>query len=96
MTRTSITELKARLSAFLDIVRQGDEVLVTDRGRVIAKLSPVTGDLLEEGRRDALLRSGRLTAPTAALPKNFWKSPHPRDPDGESLSGLIAERGEGW
>ncbi len=96
MTRTSISELKARLSAFLDIVRQGDEVLVTDRGRVIAKLSPVTGDLHEEGRREALLRSGRLTAPTAPLPKNFFKSPHPRDPNGESLSGLLAERGEGW
>ncbi|MFI5312233.1 MAG: type II toxin-antitoxin system Phd/YefM family antitoxin, partial [Gemmatimonadales bacterium] len=33
MKTASISELKARLSAFLDIVREGDEVLVTDRGR---------------------------------------------------------------
>ena len=29
MTRVSSSELKARLSAYLDIVRQGEEVLVT-------------------------------------------------------------------
>ena len=64
MTTTSISELKARLSAYLDAVRQGDEVLVTDRGRVIARLSPVTGDLLEESRRELLIRSGRVRPPT--------------------------------
>ena len=44
----SISELKAKLSAFLDIVRQGNEVLVTDRGRLIARLAPVKGGRLEE------------------------------------------------
>ena len=29
----SISERKARLSAFLDLVRRGEDVLVTDRGR---------------------------------------------------------------
>lgn len=96
MTKTSISDLKARLSAYLDIVRQGDEVLVTDRGRVIARLSPVNGTLLEESRRESLIRSGRLTPPTAALSKAFWKAPHPDDPEGRSLAGLLAERGEGW
>jgi prevent-host-death family protein len=96
MTTTSISDLKARLSAYLDIVRQGDEVLVTDRGRVIARLSPVTGDVLEESRRDALLRSGRITPPTKPLPKDFWKVEHPRDATGRSLAALLAERSEGW
>lgn len=96
MTKTSISDLKARLSAYLDIVRQGDEVLVTDRGRVIARLSPVSGELLEDSRREALVRSGRLTPPTAALPKEFWQAPHPEDPHGRSLAMLLADRGEGW
>jgi prevent-host-death family protein len=96
MTTTSISDLKARLSAYLDIVRQGDEVLVTDRGRVIARLSPVTGELLEDSRREALIRSGRLTPPTSALPKDFWKMAHPRDAKGASLAALLAERSEGW
>ena len=96
MTITSISQLKARLSAYLDIVRQGDEVLVTDRGRVIARLSPVSGELQEESRRDLLIRSGRVTPPTHALPRDFWKASHPRDAKGRSLAALLAERSEGW
>lgn len=96
MTTTSISELKARLSAYLAAVRQGDEVLVTDRGRVIARLAPVTGNLLEESRRELLLRSGRIRPPTTALPKNFWNARRPRDAEGRSLAALLAERSEGW
>lgn len=96
MTTTSISDLKARLSAYLDIVRQGDEILVTDRGRVIARLSPVSGGVLENSRREALIRSGRVTPPTTSLPKNFWKVAHPKDAKGRSLAALLAERSEGW
>ncbi len=93
---TSISELKARLSAFLDIVRQGNEVLVTDRGRLIARLAPVTGDQHEESRRDLLVRTGRMRAPAAPLPKDFWKRRRPADPDGRSLQALLEERDGGW
>ncbi len=96
MTTTSISELKARLSAYLDIVRQGDEVLVTDRGRVIARLAPVSGGVLEDSRRQALISSGRLIPPTHALPRDFWKTPHPRDAEGRSLAALLSDRSEGW
>ncbi|MBK8245818.1 MAG: type II toxin-antitoxin system prevent-host-death family antitoxin [Gemmatimonadetes bacterium] len=96
ITTTSISELKARLSAFLDIVRQGNEVLVTDRGRLIARLAPVTGDQHEESRRDLLLKTGRLRAPTASLPKDFWTRRRPEDPDGQSLKALLDERESGW
>ncbi len=96
MTTTSISELKARLSAYLDIVRQGDEVLVTDRGRVIARLAPVTGGASDNSRRDALIRSGRIRPATARLPKSFWTTPRPSDTQGRSLSALLDERAEGW
>lgn len=93
---TSISELKARLSAFLDIVRQGNEVLVTDRGRLIARLGPVTGGQHEESRRDLLVRTGRLRAPTSTLPKDFWTRRRPADPGGLSLDALLEEREAGW
>lgn len=96
MTTTSISELKARLSAYLDMVRQGDEVLVTDRGRVIARLAPVQGGASQDSRRDELIRSGRLRPAAARLPKQFWDEPHPRDETGASLAALLDERGEGW
>ena len=95
MTRTSISELKAKLSAYLDIVRQGEDVLVTDRGRVIARLSPVKGELLEESRRDTLIRSGKLREPTSKLPKGFWTTARPLDKTGRSLAAILEERSEG-
>jgi prevent-host-death family protein len=41
MTRAKISELKARLSAYLAEVRAGGEVLVCDRMTPIARLVPV-------------------------------------------------------
>jgi prevent-host-death family protein len=96
MTTTSISELKARLSAYLDVVRGGDEVLVTDRGRIIARLTPVRGDASEDSRRDALVRDGRVRPASAPLPKNFWHEPHPSDTDGRSLTALLDDRAAGW
>ena len=96
MTTVSISELKAKLSAFLDIVRHGDDVLVTDRGRVIARLAAVTGELLGDSRRELLVRTGRLRPPAALLPTAAWDVPRPRDSEGRSLAGLLDERREGW
>ncbi len=96
MTRVSISELKARLSAYLDIVRQGEEVLVTDRGRLIARLAPVAGGEQKESRRDLLVQTGRLRPPVQALARDFLKRALPADPEGRSLSALLADRGEGW
>jgi len=41
MTRAKVSELKARLSAYLADVRAGGEVLVCDRTTPIARLVPV-------------------------------------------------------
>ena len=95
MTKTSISDLKARLSAYLDIVRHGEEVIVTDRGRPVARLSPVVGDLRDQSRHEQLLRDGRLRPPTTPLPKRFWQQQHPADMTGRSLAVLLEERGEG-
>ena len=95
MTTVSISELKARLSAFLDIVRDGDEVLVTDRGRPIARLMPIRHADQEEGRREMLLRSGRLRGPATALAGDFFSRARPADAHGHSLASLLDERADG-
>ncbi len=96
MRTTSISQLKAQLSAYLDIVRGGDEVIVTDRGRMIARLVPVQDGQRQDSRRDELLATGRLRAPSARLPRNFRERPRPKDPAGRSLAIVLEERGEGW
>lgn len=40
MTRAGIREARQNLSALLDEVRKGREVLITDRGRPVARLVP--------------------------------------------------------
>jgi prevent-host-death family protein len=92
MKTVSISELKARLSAFLDAVRQGDEVLVTDRGRPVARLAPVKAARHQESRRELLLRTGRLRAPTTTRPRDFLSRRLPDDARGRSLSALLQER----
>ncbi len=65
MSTASISELKARLSAFLREVRQGGEVQVLDRGKPVARLVPMTSDPTNEDhddsqRRQRLIASGIL------------------------------------
>ena len=68
MRRIGSRELKNRLGAYLQEVRQGQSLLITDRGKPVAKLSPPDADLVSvetieeslkklEGR--GLLRVGR-------------------------------------
>ncbi|HKY16083.1 MAG TPA: type II toxin-antitoxin system prevent-host-death family antitoxin [Microthrixaceae bacterium] len=39
-----VRELKARLSEFLGKVSEGEEVIVTDRGRPVARIVPFAGE----------------------------------------------------
>ena len=52
-----IRELKNNLSRYLDHVRSGDEVVVTDRGRAIARVVPFG----EERVLDRLVAEGLVT-----------------------------------
>ena len=54
-----IRELKARLSSYVARVRRGETVVVTDRGRPVARLQAVDPAEPPEGVR-ALAEAGRL------------------------------------
>lgn len=57
MTEVGVRELRNNLSRYLDRIQQGEEVVVTDRGRAIARVLPVTG----ERAIDRLIREGKVT-----------------------------------
>jgi prevent-host-death family protein len=42
MASVGIKELKEKLSGYLDRVRHGEEIIVTDRGKEIAKVIPIS------------------------------------------------------
>ena len=58
MTQTvGIRELKARLSEYLKLARGGRRIVVTDRGREIAALGPVSD---ERRTLESLMAAGNL------------------------------------
>jgi antitoxin (DNA-binding transcriptional repressor) of toxin-antitoxin stability system len=96
MKTVGLRELKNGLSRFVHEVRQGTEILVTDRGRVVAELRPPTPP---EARRAlhpgiaALARRGVLTIGASSTPARYARLPALM-PEGSALRLLAAERGE--
>jgi prevent-host-death family protein len=93
--RVSIGRLKARLSEYLGRVRAGEEVVITDRGRPVARLAPLAGEPAAETRVETLVRAGLVRRPTRALDASYAELPRPADPEGRSLESVLEERAEG-
>ncbi len=96
MKRVPITSLKARLSEYIGVVKAGEEIIVTDRGRPVARVSPVTEIVDDDARIAELVRAGLARPPLKPLPPDFWDLPRPADPEGLALKALLEEREEGW
>ena len=72
-------------------------MIVTDRGRPIARLVPLSGESSVEGHLADLEGAGLVRAgPRPPLPGDFLARPRPADPEGRSLSSVLEERAEGW
>jgi prevent-host-death family protein len=94
MRRTSIAVLKARLSEYLQAVKGGEEILVTDRGTPVARLVPVRGAERLTAHMAALVRAGQVRPSTGPLAKDFWTLRRPKDPEGRVRAALLEERAE--
>ena len=64
-----IRELRAHLSRYLDRVRDGEEIVVTDRGKPIARISPANG----RSRIDELIAAGIITPAPNTGPRRLPK-----------------------
>ena len=83
MAEVGIRELRDHLSRYLDEVQQGNDVIVTDRGRAIARILPMSG----ETTLDRLIREGRVTAAKSRV----RRLPTPIKAKG-TVSDLVAEQ----
>jgi prevent-host-death family protein len=81
--QVGVRELHDRLSAYLEIVEGGDEVIVTRRGRRIARLHALSAERpLEELERRGLIR----------LPKRRRSRRRARVKGSASVSDLVSEQ----
>jgi prevent-host-death family protein len=97
MKTASITEAKNSLSALIDSVKAGGSVLITDRGRPVARLEPVVaGADADEARLARLIRAGVVRPGRTPLPPDFFTRELPKPKGGASVvEALLEERREG-
>jgi len=96
MKSAAVAELKARLSKYLMKVKAGEEVLVTDRGKPIAKIVPLDrADMEISPQLLSLEKAGLARIGKPHLPESFWQMPRPKDRKGAVLRALLEEREAG-
>jgi prevent-host-death family protein len=95
MKTAAVSELKARLSEYLTQVKAGMEILITDRGKPVARLVPLSrsNDLKESLVR--MEKQGFIRIGAGKLPKGFWRMHRPDDPEDLVLKALLEEREAG-
>jgi prevent-host-death family protein len=75
MRTVNISDLKAQLSAHIQFVRDGEEVLVCDRNQPVARIVPCCLEGLPERER-RLVSRGVLTPPLRKRPVSVsWPEP---------------------
>jgi len=96
MASAPVFKLKAALSEYLARVKAGEEVIVTARGKPIAKIVPLGHDQAETSAHLLeLARAGLVRLGSGKLPKGFWKLPRPADKRGAAVRALLDERESG-
>jgi prevent-host-death family protein len=89
MITVGIKELKTRLSSYVARVREGEEVVITDHGREVALVVPITP---ERRAVKSLIESGRAT----------WGAGKPHGLTGIKVAGplvsdtVLEERGDSY
>jgi antitoxin (DNA-binding transcriptional repressor) of toxin-antitoxin stability system len=72
MRSANIAELRDRLTQYLREVRAGEEIIIRDRQRAIAKIVPLTDDA--DANDAALVAAGLMRKAQRPLPAAFWRA----------------------
>lgn len=94
MQTTTISKLKASLSTYLRQVKAGEEVVITEYGRPVARLLPPSPVSLSEHLQD-MEKTGLVRCGKQPLPDDFWDLRRPSDPQAAVRSTVVREREEG-
>ena len=94
MRTVNVADLKNNLSAHLERVRRGEELLITDCNRPIARLVPLSSVNVLEIEEMELAAAGLIRLPAKSLPDSFWKMPAPHVSFEDAVSAVTSERDE--
>lgn len=85
--RVGVREMRQNLSVYLERVKRGETLHVTEYGQVVALLAPLPAQRLSTLER--LVREGRATAPAGSLMHR--RPPQPGDPNAPSMQQILDE-----
>jgi prevent-host-death family protein len=83
-----VRELRQNLSVYLDRVKDGETLRVTEFGRVVALLTPLPIEKLSPLER--MVREGRAIPPVGSLKDR--RPPQPGDPNAPSIEQILEEQ----
>jgi prevent-host-death family protein len=86
-------ELKTRLGHYLQRVRRGETILVTDRHEPVAELRPVPRDDRQRATLQRLAAAGMITLPTARRTESFTPIQARGATGSDAIAADRAERG---
>jgi prevent-host-death family protein len=96
MKSASVTEVKNNLSKYLEQVKNGEAVLITERGVVIARIESVRtrqDKTADEARLARLERAGVITRGRGPIPAELINASRPKLKKGASaVEALLDER----
>lgn len=95
MKTAAVSKLKAHLSDYLNQVKAGSEILITDHGKPVARIVPLSRQKNLRESMAKIEKQGLIKLGSGKLPKDFWTIPKPEDPKGLIRSALLEEREEG-
>ncbi len=90
MKTISVSEAKSSLSEQIRRVQKGGTVVITDRGRPVARLVGIASVLKDADWIVELEREGLLRRPIAELSADFLAGPRPNDSN--VLAALLEDR----
>lgn len=95
MKTVNIAELKNRLSNYLADVKRGEEILISDRNKPIAKIVPLHNTDEFSAEELALAAAGILRLPeNQDLPESFWREKHPALKSETAIKAITDERSD--
>ena len=91
MESIGVRELRQNASKYLERVKRGESIQITDRGVPVAMLSPVSGQ--KKSRYDELVEQGVIVPGTGDLAEILAEPLLPTDPDydGPSIAQILDE-----
>jgi len=84
MRTAAIAKLKAGLSGYLESVKAGERVVVTDRGRPVALIVPIDPNISQDERRVELVAKGLVRPGSGAISADLI--------EGAAVPGLTSDR----